>query len=97
MAVYIVARVEIKNPEAYQEYSRQVLGILTQYGGKFLVRGGKAEILEGSMEPHRLVVIEFEDADQARRWYYSPEYQAIARIRQANSEGNLYLVEGWSG
>jgi uncharacterized protein (DUF1330 family) len=97
MAAYIIAQVEVKNPEAYQEYSRQVLGILTQYGGKFLVRGGKAEILEGDQAPHRLVVIEFEDAEQARRWYNSPEYQAIVGIRQANSIGNLFLVEGWNG
>ena len=60
------------------------------------MRGGKAELLEGAPEPERIVVIEFPDADTARRWYHSDEYQQALKIRQANSTGRLILVEGAS-
>ncbi len=59
-----------------------------------LVRGGKADLFEGTPEPERMVVIEFLDANTARRWYNSEEYQAALKIRQAASRGRVILVEG---
>ena len=66
----------------------------SRFGGSFLVRGGKAELIEGAGEPERTVVIEFPDSDTARRWYHSDEYQQALKIRQANSSGRVILVEG---
>ena len=67
---------------------------IAQYGGRFVARGGKAELIEGGPEPKRVVIIEFADADAARRWYNSPEYQAALPIRLANSRGRAFIVEG---
>lgn len=95
MAAYVIANIEIKDPTTYQEYSKQVPATLEKYGGKFVVRGGKLEKLEGEWEPKRIVVLEFENVEQAQRWYNSSEYQAIVGIRQQASTGGLILVEGY--
>ena len=67
---------------------------IARFGGRFLVRGGKADLFEGVPAPDRMVVIEFPDADTARRWYDSEEYQAALKIRQSASRGRVILVEG---
>lgn len=96
MPAYIVASVEVTNPDGYQEYSAQVPATLERYGGRFAVRGGSLETLEGGdWFTKRLVVLEFPDREAARRWYQSEEYQRILPIRQANSTGKLVLVDGY--
>lgn len=94
MAAYIIADVRVIDPTAYEEYRRQVGATLEQYGGRFLVRGGAAEQLEGGWEPQRIVVLEFESSEQARAWHSSPEYAPLRRLRQSVSEGRFILVEG---
>jgi uncharacterized protein (DUF1330 family) len=94
MAAYIIAEIEITDPDTYDQYRAQTPSVIVQYDGRFIVRGGKAETLEGDREPGRLVVIEFPDATAARRFYDSPEYQAIIGLRQQASKGRLILVEG---
>ena len=94
MAAYVIADVEVTNPAGYEPYRALAGASIAQYGGRFVVRGGAAERLEGPDEPARLVVIEFADAAAARRWYNSPEYQKAIPIRQANSRGRVFLVEG---
>jgi uncharacterized protein (DUF1330 family) len=95
MAAYIIAEIEITDPDIYDRYRAQTPGVIEQYGGRFIVRGGRAETLEGDGEPGRLVVIEFSDIAAARRFYGSPEYQAIIGLRQQASRGRLILVEGY--
>ncbi|HVH82089.1 MAG TPA: DUF1330 domain-containing protein [Stellaceae bacterium] len=94
MPAYVIAEVNVTNPSGYEAYRPLAGASIAQYGGKFLVRGGKAELIEGSSEPARVVVIEFSDIDAAKRWYYSPEYQEALKIRLANSTGRVLLVEG---
>ena len=94
MAAYFVAEVEVTNPEGYALYAALAGASIAQYGGRFLARGGKAELVEGSPEPKRVVITEFADAAAARRWYNSPEYQAALPIRLANSRGRAFIVEG---
>jgi uncharacterized protein (DUF1330 family) len=94
MPAYVIAEVEVTNPAGYDSYRPLAGASIAQYGGKFLVRGGKAELLEGSPEPGRVVVIEFADIAAAKRWYNSPEYQEALKIRLANSKGRVLLVEG---
>ena len=94
MPAYFIAEVEVTNPTAYDTYRPLAGASIAQYGGKFLARGGKTELLEGEAEPQRIVVIEFADMDAAKRWYYSPEYQEALKIRLANSRGRVLLVEG---
>jgi uncharacterized protein (DUF1330 family) len=88
---YVVVSVDVQNPEPYREYKRQVPATVAQYGGRFIVRGGEIETLEGE-PPKRLVVIEFESVDQARTWYHSPEYQAILPIRLQNSRTAFFSL-----
>jgi uncharacterized protein (DUF1330 family) len=94
MAAYVIAMVEVTDAEAYEEYRRRVLETIESHGGRFLVRGGAAELLEGSWQPKRVVVLEFPDADAARGWYSSDEYERLIEIRQRASKADLLLVEG---
>lgn len=96
MAAYILAQVEVKNPEGYEDYKAQAPAAIEKYGGKYLTRGGKVEALEGEGPGHRIVLLEFPDMEAAKAFYNSPEYQAAAKIRQANSEGRFWLLEGLS-
>lgn len=94
MPAYIVAEIEVTNPTEYERYRPLAGASVARFGGKFLVRGGAAELLEGTPEPKRLVVIEFADAAAAHRWYDSPEYHEALKIRQSASRGRVLLVEG---
>jgi uncharacterized protein (DUF1330 family) len=94
MAAYVFAQIEVTDPATYDDYRKQVLPVVTKYGGRFIVRGGRAETLEGDGRPARLVIVEFPDMAAARRFYDSPEYQEIIGLRQQASKGRLILVEG---
>ena len=94
MAAYVVAEVEITNPEGYKEYAAVVPATIAQYGGKFLVRGGAAHVLEGEWPQRRRVIIEFPSVEQAKKWFASPEYEKPMALRRANSNGRLVLLEG---
>ena len=93
MAAYVIANIDIRNQDEYGKYSAQVPATLEAYGGRFIVRGGVVDVLEGEWNP-RVVVIEFPDSDSARRWYHSKEYQSILPVRLANSEGRVLIAEG---
>jgi len=95
MAAYIIAEVKVTDAARYEEYRRQVEGTIAQYGGRYKVRGGKAEALEGAEPNGRLVVIEFDSYEQARAWYDSDEYAGPRRLRQETSTGRLILVDGY--
>jgi uncharacterized protein (DUF1330 family) len=94
MPAYVIADIEITDPVGYEEYRRRVPATITQYGGRYLARGGRAETLEGGWQPRRLVVIEFPTMSQARAWYESDEYREPRAIRHRCSEGQAILVEG---
>jgi uncharacterized protein (DUF1330 family) len=90
---YIIAHVTVTDPEPYKEYVRLDTPIFDRLGGRFMVRGGQSEVVEGQTEA-RHVVIEFESYEAARAAYFDPEYQKVADIRRANSIGTFILVEG---
>jgi uncharacterized protein (DUF1330 family) len=94
MPAYVIADVRVTDPAAYEPYRPLAAASIARFGGRFIVRGGEASLLEGTPEPERIVVIEFPDAATARRWYHSDEYQTALKIRQAASHGRLILVEG---
>jgi len=71
-----------------------VNAVVTQYGGRFVVRGGKVQPLEGGWSPKRVVVVEFPTMEQAQKWYRSAEYAPLIKLRQKASKGKLLLVEG---
>jgi uncharacterized protein (DUF1330 family) len=94
MTAYLLAEVEVHDPETYATYTAQTPGVIERHGGRFIVRGGAAESLEGAAPAGRLVVIEFPDLAAARRFYDSPDYQAIVGIRHQAATSRVILVEG---
>ena len=96
MAGYIIAEVQVTDPAGYEEYRKQVEGTIAAYGGKYLVRGGQSEALEGDAPRGRLVVLEFASFEQARAWYDSQEYVGPKAIRQQTSTGRVILVDGYN-
>lgn len=96
MAAYLIVEVEITDPARYAEYVKTVPPTIAKYGGRFLVRGGTAELLEGSEPPKRIVVLEFGSVDRAREWWASEEYRAPKALRQSASTARLILVDGYA-
>ena len=94
MAAYVIAHLEITDPEPFGQYREQVPALIEKHGGRYLIRGGTAETLEGAWPVPRLVVIEFESGEAAKRFYNSPEYQAILPLRLAGAKGDLAIVQG---
>lgn len=95
MLAYIIVDITIHNSENYEAYKKLTPASLVPYDGKFIVRGGKAEILEGNWQPGRMVVIEFPSAEKARQWWASEEYAPAKALRQANATTQMILVEGF--
>jgi len=94
MAAYVIGEIEVTDPGSYEEYRKQVPAVIARYGGRYLVRGGKVEPLEGGWTPKRLVVVEFPSMEQALKWYRSAEYAPLIKVRHKASRGNLAIVEG---
>jgi uncharacterized protein (DUF1330 family) len=94
MAAYLIVDVEVRDREAYEEYRKQVPASLLPYEGKFIVRGGASETLEGDWRPGRIVVIEFPTAERAKDWWNSAEYRVAKAMRQRSASTRMILVEG---
>jgi uncharacterized protein (DUF1330 family) len=94
MAAYVIADVTVTDPPAMEEYRKQVPATLAKYGGRFLVRGGAHQTVEGDWKPARLVVIEFPSLADARRWYDSEEYRGPKALRMRAGRTNVLIVDG---
>lgn len=95
MPAYIFVEVEINDQAKYEEYKRLTPISLAKYQGKFIVRGGKTESLEGGWNPQRFVVLEFPSANLAKQWWSSEEYAPARAIRYATAKSKMILVEGY--
>ena len=94
MSAYVIAHVDVTDPEQYEDYKKLAFETVKHYGGRYLARGPKPDVLEGEWRPKRLVLLEFPSADQARKWWESPEYAAAKTIRQATSKSELVIIDG---
>lgn len=94
MSAYILVEIEVTDPIQYEEYRRVVPAIVERFGGKYRVRGGRTETLEGKRIPKRVVVLEFDSFDRAREWWSSPEYAAARKLRWDSAITEMILVEG---
>ena len=94
MPGYVVLSVEVLDAERYKEYAQMGPPTVTQYGGRYLVRGGPVELRSGSWEPKRLVILEFPSVEQARVWWDSPEYAPARALREACAVSDVVIVEG---
>ena len=90
---YIIAEVDVTDPEAFKKYAEKVPATVAAADGRYLVRGGKIQAVEGEA-PKRIVVIAFENAEKAHAWEYSPAYEAIKPIRQSSAKSRIFIVEG---
>jgi uncharacterized protein (DUF1330 family) len=91
---YVIALVDISDEERYADYRAGTVDSLEPYEGRFIVRGGTSEPLEGSWDAQRTVVIEFPSVQQARSWFHGDGYQELAAIRREASTADIVLVEG---
>lgn len=94
MAAYLIVNIDVHDGVRYEEYKKLAAASLAVYGGKYLVRGGAAETLEGDWEVRRMVVLEFESLERAREWWSSPEYREAKKLRQEITETQMIIVEG---
>ena len=94
MAAYVIVDVKINDPENYARYRPLVPATLEAYGGRFVVRGGALQSLEGDWAPERMVVMEFPSVEQARKWWNSPEYAPAKALRQRSADTRMLVVEG---
>jgi uncharacterized protein (DUF1330 family) len=94
MPAYVVVDVDVIDPVRYDDYKRLTPPSIAAYGGKFLARGGQVEVLEGTWQPGRLVILEFESAARAKAWLESPEYAPARKLRHATATTNMVLIEG---
>lgn len=94
MPAYIIVEIAIVDQARYDRYKDLAPPSIAKYGGKYLSRGGATTALEGTWAPERFVILEFADADTARRWWNSPEYAEAKALRQSCAETEMLLVEG---
>ncbi|HUC60904.1 MAG TPA: DUF1330 domain-containing protein [Alphaproteobacteria bacterium] len=97
MAAYMIANLNIFDQKTFDTYRAQVKPSIEKFGGRFLVRGGAHERLEGTWTPTRLVLLEFPDMDALKRWYASAEYVALIKLRQSAAFTDVVAVEGYAG
>ncbi len=94
MTAYVIVDIEVTDSVGYQEYVKLAPPTVTLYGGKYIARAGRTEILEGDWSPNRLVILQFDSIEQARRWLESPEYSQIRALRHKFAKSKMVVIEG---
>lgn len=94
MNAYVIVEMTVTDPVRIEDYRKLAGASVAQHGGRFIVRGGRCESLDGDWHPQRLVVIEFPGLEQAKRWHASPEYRAACEIRNRAASTRMVAVEG---
>jgi uncharacterized protein (DUF1330 family) len=94
MAAYIIAFIEVTDPERYAQYMKLTPAAIARHGGKFIVRGGEKLTLEGPTENRRVVVLEFPTFEQAKTFFESPEYRHAKSFRERAAEATFLLIDG---
>ena len=94
MSAYVIVEIEIVDPTGYEEYKKQAAASVLKHGGKYIVRGGKTEVLEGDWKPKRIVVLQFDSMARAKEWLHCEEYREPRKVRHRTAKTNMLLVEG---
>ena len=94
MSAYVIVDVEITDPQQYEEYKKLTPAAIAAYDGKFIVRGGEVQTLEGTWKPERIVILEFPNVDKVKEWWNSIEYTGAKVIRQRSAKTEMIVVEG---
>jgi uncharacterized protein (DUF1330 family) len=94
MPAYVIVDINVQDPIGYEEYKRQASDAVFKYGGEYIVRGGKTEVLEGEWRPNRIVVLRFPSVEQAKGWLNGEEYREPRKLRHKTAKTNMIVVEG---
>ncbi|MBL4823673.1 MAG: DUF1330 domain-containing protein [SAR324 cluster bacterium] len=94
MSAYLIADITVTDQERYEDYKKLAPPAIAAYGGKYVARGGKSEKLEGSWDPNRIVILEFESTEKAKQFIDSPEYKEARDLRHKTATSNMIVVEG---
>lgn len=94
MSALIIVDIEVTDPVRYEDYKRLASAAIAAHGGRYLVRGGRSEVLDGDWTPRRLVVLEFDTFEKAKAWRESPEYAEAKKVRVECARANMIVVEG---
>ena len=94
MAAYVIIETDVTDPERYERYKAAATEAVVAAGGRYVVRGGELDVLEGDWQPSRLVLLAFDDLAAARRWYDSEGYRAARRLREAAARLRMVAVQG---
>jgi uncharacterized protein (DUF1330 family) len=92
MSAFVIVEIEIRDPETYERYKQIAPPSIAAYGGRYVVRGGTVETLEGTWQPKRLVVLEFPTIELAHAWWASPEYAEGKALRQSCADTKMIVV-----
>jgi uncharacterized protein (DUF1330 family) len=94
MPAYVIVEIDIVEPVGYEEYKKQAAATVHKFGGKYIVRGGKTEVLEGDWEPKRIVILQFDSMERAKEWLNCEEYREPRKLRHRTAKTKMLLVEG---
>ncbi len=94
MAAFVIVEIEIDDPVVYEEYKRLAAPTVAAFDGRYIVRGGRTEPLEGAWRPDRIVVLEFPSLERAQAWWSSPEYGRARAVRNTCARADMIAVEG---
>jgi uncharacterized protein (DUF1330 family) len=94
MAAYVIVEIDILDPDGYEEYKKLAGATVEKYGGEYIVRGGRTEVLEGNWQPKRIVVLKFNSIGRAREWLNCEEYRGPRKMRHRTAKTNMIVVEG---
>lgn len=94
MPAYIIVDIDIVDPVGYEQYKKLAGASVESYGGKYIVRGGKSEVLEGNWSPKRVVILQFDSIERAKAWLNSEEYREPRKMRHRTARTNMVVVEG---
>lgn len=95
MSAYVIVDITVNDPVRYEEYKKLAPPAIAAYGGKYLARGGKTEVLEGDWSPNRVIILEFESVETAKKWLDSPEYRKGRALRHQTAASKMVVVEGF--
>ena len=94
MCAYVIVEIDIVDPAGYEEYKKLASATVEKYGGKYVVRGGAAETLEGDWNPKRIVVLQFDSMQRAKEWLNCEEYREPRKMRHRTARTRMVVVEG---
>lgn len=94
MAAYLLAEIEVTDPVGFEAYRRDVPALIAQFGGRYLARGGEAEVLQGARPLRRTVLLEFPDMATLRAFYHSPEYLPLLDLRRRSTHSEVLIFDG---